>query len=287
MSHWLLDKLDETRKQALHQASRIQVYRNFLNEPLSENIEFIRRTAEALELVVLDLLRESEKKLNELRRCAFDAFRLFRVLPLPEDSLKAAMFMLRASSLAVLGDRGTDAARWLRESEWPELPLNSTNWRDRTWATILDIWLRLIRMIAIYLSCDIAGLPEREKGWKDCDLILKRVASLRDSQKEFEQKYLHEQEPAHAKHAAMELIALYHLAKAAELLALYITDGVVDGKYQIHHLLEIHFDRVLAVCKHVRVLELEPMSRLLFACALQMADNSIWAVIRAVNARVT
>jgi len=275
MSHWLLDKLDETRKQALHQASRIQVYRDFLNEPLNENIEFIRRTAEALEMVVLDLLldefRENEKKLNELRRCAFDTFRLLRVLPLSDDPIKAAMFMLRASSLAVLGDRGTDAARWLRESEWSELPLNSTNWRDRTWATILDIWLRLIR----------------KKGWKDRDLVLKRVAFLRDSQKEFEQKYLHEQEPAHAKLAAMELIALYHLAKAAEVLALYITDGVVDGKYQIHHLLEIHFDRVLAVCKHVRMLELEPLSRLLSACALQMADNSIWTVTRAVNTRVT
>lgn len=46
-----------------------------------------------------------------------------------------------------------------------------------------------------------------------------------------------------AKAAALELMALYHLAKAAEILALYVTDGVVEGSYQIHNLLDMHFDR--------------------------------------------
>jgi len=35
------------------------------------------------------------------------------------------------------------------------------------------------------------------------------------------------------------------------------------------------------------MLELEPLSRLLAACSLQMAENSIWTVTRAVNSRVT
>ena len=66
-----------------------------------------------------------------------------------------------------------------------------------------------------------------------------------------------------------------------------MTDGVVDGKHQIHQLLDAHFDRVLAVCKQAQMLELEPLSRLLAACASQMAENSIWTVTRAVNSRVT
>ncbi len=85
----------------------------------------------------------------------------------------------------------------------------------------------------------------------------------------------------------MELIGLYHLAKAAEVFAYYMTDGVVEGKYQIHQLLDTHFDRVLAVCKHAQMVELEPLSRLLAASASQMAENSIWTVTRAVNSRVT
>jgi len=38
-----------------------------------------------------------------------------------------------------------------------------------------------------------------------------------------------------------------------------MTDGVVDGKYQIQELLDTHFDRVLAVCKQAQMIESEPL----------------------------
>lgn len=275
MSHWLLEKLSDTRRQALKQASHAQIYRELLDAPFDEDAELIRRCAEALEMVVLDLVLEDvgddEEKQNELKLSAADAFRLLRVLPRPDDAMDAGMFLLRAGALAVLGDKGSDAARWLREESWPELPLESGDWSKRTWATILDIWLRLIR----------------KNGWSDRDAVLECISRLRDSQAKFEKDHLEGQEPAHAKATALELIGLYHLAKAAEVFAYYMTDGVVDRKYQIHQLLETHFDRVLAVCKYARMLDLEPLSRLLAASALQMADNSIWTVTRAVNSRVT
>lgn len=275
MSHWLLDKLRETRERALKQANRAQICRELLAAPFSEDAELIRRAAEALEMAVLDLILEgiadNENREKELRTSAADAFRLLRVLPRPDDPIGTAMLLLRAGALAVLGDKGSDAARWLREDEWPELPLLSDDWRKRTWATILDIWLRSIR----------------KNGWTDRDTILERISALRDSQATFEKDYLNEQEPVHAKASSLELIGLYHLAKAAEVLAYYITDGVVDGKYQIRPILEMHFDRVLAVCDHAQMLELEPLARLLSACSSQMVDNSIWTIIRSVNSRVT
>ena len=275
MSHWLLDKLNDARQQALKQASRAQIYHELLDAPFGEDAELIRRTAEALEMVVLDLVLENivddEEKQKELKLSGADAFRLLRALPRPDDFMDAGIFLLRAGTLAVLGDKGSDAARWLREESWPELPLESSDWSERTWATILDIWLRLIR----------------KDGWSDRDAVLEHISRLRDSQASFEGDYLEGQEPAHAKASALELIGLYHLAKAAEVFALYMTDGVVDGKYQIHQLLETQFDRVLAVCKQAQMVELEPLSRLLAASASQMADNSIWTVTRAVNSRVT
>jgi len=275
MSHWLLDRLNDTRQHALKQASRAQIYHELLDAPFGEDAELIRRSAEALEMVVLDLVLEDiaddEEKQKELKLSAADAFRLLRVLPRQDDAMDAGMFLLRAGTLAVLGDKGSDAARWLREESWPELPLESEDWSKRTWATILDIWLRLIR----------------KNGWSDRDAVLERISRLRDSQASFEKDYLEGQEPAHAKATALELIGLYHLAKAAEVFAYYMTDGVVDGKYQIHKLLETHFDRVLAVCKQAQMVELEPLSWLLAASAAQMADNSIWTVTRAVNSRVT
>ena len=275
MSHWLLDTLTDARQEALKQAERAQLFKELLNLSSEVNYELIQRTAEALEIVVLDLAMEDiytcEEKQKELKFAAADAFKLLRVLPQPTESLDAGKFLLRAGTLAVLGDKGSDAARWMREKPWPDLPMDSDDWSRRTWATIIDVWLRLIR----------------KQGWSDRDAVLEQISRLRAAQSDFEQTYLQEREPAHAKATALELIGLYHLAKAAEIFAYYITDGVVDGKYQIHQLLETHFDRVLAVCKYARMIDLEPLSRLLAASASQMAENSIWTVTRAVNSRVS
>lgn len=275
MSHWLLDNLNDERQQALKQASHAQIYRELLQQPFAENAELIARSAEALEVVVHDLLldgiQDNEERQNTLKASAADAFRLLRVLPRPSDSMDAAIFLLRAGALAVLGDMGADAARWLREHCWPSLPLDSAAWGERTWATILDIWLRLIR----------------KNGWSDRDEVLSRIIQLRQAQSSFEREYLDSLEAVHAKASALELIGLYHLAKAAEVFAIYMTDGVVDGNYQIQQLLDTHFDRIMAVCQHAQMVNLEPLSRLLAAASAQMASNSIWTVTRAVNSRVT
>lgn len=275
MTHWLLEELKDTREKAIKQADRALIFRELLNESSELDVELLSRSAEALEMVVLDLVFEDitddEEKQKELKGTAADAFRLLRALPRPTDPLDAGKFLLRAGTLAVLGDKGFDAARWLREQPWSDLPMDSEDWSKRTWATVLDIWLRLIR----------------KNGWSDRDAVLERISSLRDAQSDFEKDYLEGLEPAYAKATALELIGLYHLAKAAEIFAHYMTDGVVEGNYQIHQLLDTHFDRVMAVCEHAQMVDLEPMSRLLAACASQMADNSIWTVTRAVNSRVT
>lgn len=275
MSHWILDSIGEQRAAALKIADRIQIYQELLHTRAEADIELVRDMANALELATLDLIlerfEEDEAKLKTMRECASDAFRLLRVLPQSENPIEEAVILLRMSALAVLGDKGADAARLLRQREWSNLPLESDNWGERTWATILDVWLRLIR----------------KKGWDDRDIVLERVTRLRDSQNQFEKRYLEGIEPRQAKAAALELIGLYHLAKAAEIFALFITDGVVEGNYQVRQMLETHFDRVFAVCEHARMLELEPLTRLLAASSIQMVENSIWTVTRAVNSRIT
>jgi replicative superfamily II helicase len=276
MSHNLLQILGDAREGALKQASRAQIHHELFDTAFSEDALSIKRVAEVLEMTVLALLAEGtaddQEKQDTLRSCAADAFRLFRVLPRAGTSLDAGVLMLRSSALAVIGDIGSDAARLLRESEWPDLPLDSDDWGTRAWATIIDIWLRLIR----------------KRGWEDRDVVLERISALRDSQAQFEKNYLGTQHPIHAKSSALELIGLYHLVKAAEVFAQYMTDGVVEERnYQIHQLLDAHFDRVLLVCKNAQMIKLEPLTRLLAACSSQMAENSIWTVTRAVNSRVT
>lgn len=279
MKHWLLDAMADKRSRALREADRVQFYREMSPEAPVFDAQAMQDVAAALELAVLDMeldrFADDAVSLNVMRRAAEDAFRLWRVLPLPSGPMAAATQLLRASALAVIGDRGADAARWLRLPECEQiltaLPLDAADWGARCRAVLTDIWLRLVR----------------KQGWSDRDAVLERVAALRDAQQAFERDYLGSFEPLAAKRSALELIAIYHLAKAADVLAHYITDGVVEDSYQIQPLLDSHFDRALSACDTGRLLELGPLTRLLARAAAQMVENSLWTVTRAVNSRVT
>lgn len=275
MTHWLLDNIDASRTEALKLAQKVLIERELLQQAADIDFSLVQRAAEALEMATLDLIlerfEEDEEKTSLVRQAAADAFRLYRILPRKDNPLEEGIRLLKLGSLALLGDMGSDAARLLREIDWPQLPTNSADWHDRTWSAIIDVWLRLIR----------------KKGWDDRDAVLEKIAQLRNTQNEFEKQYFEGKEPSSAKVAALELIGLYHLAKAAEIMAYFITDGVIDGNYQIHQLLDTHFDRVFAVCKTTQLPELETLTRLLSASAAQMVENSIWTVTRAVNSRVT
>ena len=279
MSHWLLDTMADKRRLALREADRLQFFREMGRELPDFDEEVLRESAAALEIAVLDLevdrLADEPEQRTLSRQAAGDAFRLLRMLPLPTNPMDAGTHLLRASVLAVLGDRGADAARWLRSldesQQWPDLPLDTPNWGERCRATLTDVWLRLVR----------------KKGWSDRDAVLERVAALRSTQQTFEREYLHAFEPIEAKRSALELIAIYHLAKAADVLAHYITDGVVDGSHQIQPVLDSHFDRAIDACDTGQLIELGPLTRLLARAAQQLADNALWTVTRAVNSRVT
>lgn len=279
MSHWLLDTIADKRRLALREADRLQFYREMGRDLPDFDGEVLRESAAALEIAVLDLevgrLDDDPEQRELSRQAAGDAFRLLRMLPLPINPMDAGTHLLRASVLAVLGDRGADAARWLRSldesQQWPDLPLDTSDWGERCRAALTDVWLRLVR----------------KKGWSDRDAVLERVAALRSTQQIFEREYLHTFEPIEAKRSALELIAIYHLAKAADVLAHYITDGVVDGSHQIQPVLDSHFDRAIEACDTAQLIELGPLTRLLARAAQQMAENALWTVTRAVNSRVT
>jgi replicative superfamily II helicase len=278
MSHWLLDTITEKRNAALLEANRIELHREILHSNIETDMYLIRETADALEIAVLDLIKNAEDdpaQENIMREAAFDSFRLLRVLPLSFSPIENGMLLLRASALAILGDRGADASRWLRiiqeQGKWPIRLSNSGNWGEQTWSAILEVWLCLCR----------------KNGWADRDNVLQQVAMLRQYQNEFEQIYFDSIDNNYRKISALELIGLYHLAKAAEILAYFITDGVVEGNHQVQQLLDTQFDRIISVCQNAQLIKLENISWLLIFTAKQMVNNSIWTVTRAVNSRVT
>ncbi|MDD2851576.1 MAG: DEAD/DEAH box helicase [Desulfuromonadaceae bacterium] len=270
MTSWIMDSLNPD---LLNQA-RTEASRRLLNNALglvgtndeNNNLRFV---GETLELAVVDLL-DNIDDINSLREISAEAFQLLRVLPRPESPLEEAKACLRLACLGVLGERGVDARRELKESPWPLLPLDSTSWGERTLATILEVWLRMIR----------------KDGWADLDSVQNLVLVLRQQQTNYEAKYL-EGLQSTARTAAWELVAFYHLSKAAELLAIFTTQGEIDGHFDARQQLEAQFDRALTACARAELMELDTLSRLLAHTAQQLVDNCIWTVTRAVNSRVT
>ena len=240
MSHWLLDSLSNLRTDCHTLAARIQIESELGQVSDAYDWGLLRRGAESMDLAVVDIIASRPfdwegQDVDDLRTAASEAFRFQKYLPFTSDVVGARR-ILRAACMAVLGERGADAARWLNAIEWPGADLHSEDWRIRTWSSIADIWLRLIR----------------KNGWEDRDAVLARISELRSAQAAFEVQHLERIPTDNKQSSALELIGLYHLAKAAEIFAQFLTDGRVEGRFQIQQMLDIHFDRVFAVnCKSV------------------------------------
>ena len=231
--------------------------------------DHLRFVANALELHVVVLLDDGNP--DELRAAAVEAFQVARVLPRDGTPTETAQSLVRLGCLGVLGDRGADVKRLLVANRWPALPVDADDWGQRVWSTVLDVWLRLFR----------------KRGWDDLDAVQGRVADLRASQREYEPRFLHEAEERQDARPAWELMTTYHLAKAAEILGQYLSQGAVDGRYDVREQLEAQFDRAVAAAAAGRLMERETFVRLLARTARTLVGNSIWTVTRAVNSRVS
>ena len=132
----------------------------------------------------------------------------------------------------------------------------------------------------------VAAAPP-QAGWDDLDAVQGQVADLRASQRDYEPRFLHDAEQRQDAGPAWELMTTYHLAKAAEILGLYLSQGTVDGRYDVREQLEAQFDRAVAAAAAGRLMERETFVRLLARTARTLVGNSIWTVTRAVNSRVS
>lgn len=232
-----------------------------------QDLQFV---SNALELQLFDVL-DDEGRVDELRAVAEETFQIARTLAWPEEPVAAAEWLVRLGCIAVLGDRSVDFRRIVTESELPALSYDTGDWGARVWSSILDVWLRLLR----------------KQGWGDLDAVQERIVAIREAQRAIEPAFLREAEARKDVRPAWELMAQYHLAKAAEVLGTYVGQGSVDGRYDVREQLEAQFDRAIGASARGQLIELETLSRLLARTARVMVDSSIWTVTRAVNSRVT
>ncbi len=270
-STWIRTAVGEERlRRTSTEASRRRVTAALGSSGHSADDRELQFVTNALELQLFDLLDDEEHQ-AELRAVAAETFQLARTLTWPEEPISAAEWLVRLGCIAVLGDRSADFRRIVTEREPPQLPLDSPDWGVRVWASVLDVWLRLLR----------------KRGWEDLDAVQERIVGLRAAQRAIEPTFLQEAEARKDVRPAWELMARYHLAKAAEVLGTYLGQGSVDGHFDVREQLEAQFDRAVGASARGQLIELETLSRLLARAARVMVDNSIWTVTRAVNSRVT
>ncbi len=271
---WILDSIGADKMRTAHdEATRWRLASTLgiaVDTPVSVvDIDKLRFVASALELRVFELLESNDT--NALRQAAADAFQAARALPLPDKPLQKASELVRIGCLGILGDRNSDVRRLLATFDPQSLYYDLTNWGDEVSATVMDIWIRLLR----------------KQGWEDLDGVQSGVARLREKQRKREPEFLQEAERRKDPRPAWELMSQYHLAKAAEILGVYLCQGSVEGHYDIRQQIEAQFDRAITTAVKGQLMEHETFARLLARTAQAMVDNSIWTVTRAVNSRVT
>jgi superfamily II DNA/RNA helicase len=231
--------------------------------------EKLRFVSLALELLVFDLMESGDA--NELRTAAAEAFQVTRALPSPDKPLQMASELIRIGCLGTLGDKIPDVKRLLSTFNPRDLYHDSAHWGDEVNAILLDVWIRLLR----------------KQGWEDLDGVQAGIANIRAKQREREPVFLAEAERRKDVLPAWDLMSQYHLAKAAEILGTYLSQGSVEGNYDVREQIEAQFDRAIATAARGQLMEREMFARLLARTARTMIDNSIWTVTRAVNSRVT
>lgn len=273
--HWAVSATGDDRETAFRLASDVHARRSLAGildgrPPLSDaDISLMQRVATAYELAAVEdspvLLQpyvpeESREAAARARAGAHRAFELFRALPIDDDPRKRIFSVLHVLALAYAGDRWTDARRWLNELvPEPEDPDQESDWDQRILATLYGFWIALVR----------------KDGWEQLTAIEDGVARLRAEQADYESRLLEANEGSGAKSKALILIALYHWARATELLGTFLAKGE-PAPAAIASSLDQHFEPATAAAAHAGDPLFEVLLRWLHVAARQMSAGAVW-----------
>lgn len=269
-SSWLVEALGrQPLEEALAEASRRRVHSTLSLDRPFQNDEDLRFAGGVLDLALFEQLMDPAASVESLRAVAANAFRMLRSLTAPEESLKRQEWLLKLGCQAVLGDRAADAKRLLIGESWEHFTAYG-EWGDRVKVSIYSAWVRIIR----------------KNGWEDLEAVQRDIADLRARQAEFEKQYLESRDGITAQAAAWELVSLYHLAKAVDLLAQFTTQGMLEGTFDIEPKLQAQFDRARDAAVQSNIPGFEGLTLLLYRTAVTLVRNSIWGLSRGAGTKV-
>lgn len=211
-----------------------------------------------------------EARAAQARAGAWRAFEIRRLLPVPLRSDERVFHVLHLASLAYCGDRWSDLRRWIVENRRFLRPPSVAGepWDKRVIYRLFDCWIRLFR----------------KDSWDDLHRVHEIIAGLREDQRHHEAEVLTGDAASSNQAMAMRLGALYHWAKATDVLATYVLQGTPPG---VNELLDRHFEEAIGAAPGSRDVPLEVLLKWMHAAARQMVAGSIWWVAGRVNSRVS
>ena len=283
-SHWALSAIPEEERtraaervneRLVRQAVGRQITFAFAEEENDDGL--LERVALAYEMAAiegLDALSRPDGGDNGLRgqaaAASHHAFDIRRLAPIPEKAEERIFHVLQLAAIAYCGDRWSDLRRWFTENRSAiAVPsVSDAPWDRRLLYRLFECWVRLFR----------------KDGWDDLDRIREIIAGLREDQRTHEKARLRNGSAVEDRVVALRLIALYHWAKATEILAEYMLQGqsrTVFGD------LDKHFESGIKAAAASGDARHEVILRWLHAAGRIMVTNSLWWGTRTVNSRVS
>ncbi len=225
--------------------------------------------AEGLDRLISPAADDESRLLAEQAQAgAYRAYGLRRVLPVPGVGNGRLFWILRLSALAYVADEWTDLRGWLAEHEAVVGPPSELGlrWEDRLLSRVYSAWLRLFR----------------KRGWDDLHGVASDIQVLREEQAQWESDAL-ESAGEQVAPKALQLLALYHWARATEILGTYMLQGDPGS---IEADLDAHFDRAKRSALLAGDPSLDVLIQWLHVASRKMVSGSIWSVARSVNSHV-
>jgi len=284
--HWAVKAVGDENLNRAQEVARVIWVRSAVGHQMKIDLDervgdtdLIKRVATAYEIAAIEGLNsvlhpsgdaESDQLRQQAQAGAYCAYNLQRILLIPTDAEEKIFHILHLAALAYCGDQWTDLRRWLKdhEQESKAPSVADADWNRRLLYRLFDCWVRLFR----------------KQGWDDLDGIREIIAGLRKDQEQYEASLLLQSDGGMAQTTALRLIALYHWAKATELLAIYTLQGQPPA---IEAELDKHFESGQKAAAAVQDAALEVILRLLHVASRRMVAGSLWKVAQAVNSRVS
>lgn len=243
--------------------------------PMSpETLKVLEEALHLIELRCLDLSVAWRRDVRsnegiEFRDYCSLAFDIRRVLPLGETEDARVKNAIRLATVGVLGDRSADIRRYLNENIWPIPDLNpdEAGWPKLVLFHVADAFLRVVR----------------KKSWEDLHAVARAITELRQSQQLYEEEYLQE-ENGLRQIAAIELVAFYQLAKAVEMLGMYVGKGTPRTALDD---VDFHLSRAIKAADSAGIIELALLLRWMSMAARVLIRSTIWHQLSAYNSKMT